>query len=756
MANLRLKLEKSTSNKYSLKWIEKPTLYSASVLVDNVYLEFERGLLLTDDVVLVKFDKQTAENTYEPLTKEITLMVINSDTVELTPVPTYTCVYGIIPKNVTSKVGTVKMSFSVKRPYYIGDVVKYKVITTQVETVQIEDGGSNEGYEGLDKNNYDSLAELINEKSLVPGPANKITIGTVTKGEEAQATLSGESPSQVLNLVLPKGDKGDKGEQGIQGERGLQGEVGPMGPKGEQGIQGEVGPMGPQGERGEKGEQGQQGIQGLKGEQGIQGEQGPKGERGEKGEVGDTGKGIERLYVANTDVGEEYTFSNVNVRYTDNHEIGFQIKAKNGKVGPQGPKGHGIERIVIHGGHFDEKFTYTDLDVIFTDGGLRSVQVKTLNGQNGAQGPQGPKGEQGAVGPANKLSIGTVEKGDEAVATITGEYPNQKLNLVLPRGEKGLSGEKGEKGEPGLAGEKGATGPANQLTIGSVQTGTTASATLSGSAPNQVLSLILPRGEKGDKGEKGEQGLTGQNGTNGKDGVSITKVVAGTPSVSGDYTLTPLTITLSNGQTQTINVSAKKGEQGIQGIAGKDGVNGTNGTNGKDGAPNTLKIGTVQAGTTASATITGTAPNQTLNLVLPKGEKGKDGANGTAIKVNGVAQSEITFTTDPQTQINTLNSRTHIVQSYKSSDGNVKWRKWNDGLIEYWINLPNPSVYSHTFTGVNFTNTNYSVFVGFSGSISSTNVYYAKISIKTKSTTSISFQDAGVSGIARYIYVAGY
>jgi len=277
MANLRLKLEKSTSNEYSLDWIEKPTLYSASVLVDNVYLEFERGLLLSDDVVLVKFDKQTTENTYEPLTKEITLMVIDSDTVELTPVPTYTCVYGIIPKNVTSKVGTVKMSFSVKRPYYIGDVVKYKVITTQVVTVQIEDGGSNEGYDGINETAYDNLVKLINEKSLVPGPANKITIGTVTKGEEA-------------------------------------------------------------------------------------------------------------------------------------------------------------------------------------------------------------------------------------AATITGEYPNQKLNLVLPRGENGLPGEKGEKGEPGIAGEKGATGPANQLTIGSVQTGTTASATLSGTAPNQVLSLTLPRGEKGDKGEKGEKG----------------------------------------------------------------------------------------------------------------------------------------------------------------------------------------------------------------------------------------------------------
>lgn len=35
------------------------------------------------------------------------------------------------------------------------------------------------------------------------------------------------------------------------------------------------------------------------------------------------------------------------------------------------------------------------------------------------------------------------------------------------------------------------------------------------------------------------------------------------------------------------------------------------------GPPNTLTIGTVTTGTTASASITGTAPNQVLNLVYP-------------------------------------------------------------------------------------------------------------------------------------------
>jgi hypothetical protein len=44
----------------------------------------------------------------------------------------------------------------------------------------------------------------------------------------------------------------------------------------------------------------------------------------------------------------------------------------------------------------------------------------------------------------------------------------------------------------------------------------------------------------------------------------------------------------------------------------------SNGTIITKGDPNTLTIGTVTSGSTASATITGTSPNQTLNIVLPQ------------------------------------------------------------------------------------------------------------------------------------------
>ena len=41
------------------------------------------------------------------------------------------------------------------------------------------------------------------------GPANEIEIGTVLRGDEPYASLVGEAPNQVLNLILPKGDPGN-------------------------------------------------------------------------------------------------------------------------------------------------------------------------------------------------------------------------------------------------------------------------------------------------------------------------------------------------------------------------------------------------------------------------------------------------------------------------------------------------------------------------------------------------------------------
>lgn len=52
------------------------------------------------------------------------------------------------------------------------------------------------------------------------GPANVLSIGTVTGGAEADASITGTTPAQVLNLVLPKGDTGEMGPKGDTGDPG--------------------------------------------------------------------------------------------------------------------------------------------------------------------------------------------------------------------------------------------------------------------------------------------------------------------------------------------------------------------------------------------------------------------------------------------------------------------------------------------------------------------------------------------------------
>lgn len=54
-------------------------------------------------------------------------------------------------------------------------------------------------------------------------------------------------------------------------------------------------------------------------------------------------------------------------------------------------------------------------------------------------------GKEGPAGPSNSLSIGTVSKGENASASITGNSPNQVLDLVLPKGDPGPQGKTGPK-----------------------------------------------------------------------------------------------------------------------------------------------------------------------------------------------------------------------------------------------------------------------------------------------------------------------
>jgi hypothetical protein len=117
-----------------------------------------------------------------------------------------------------------------------------------------------------------------------------------------------------------------------------------------------------------------------------------------------------------------------------------------------------------------------------------------VSGGQGPQGPAGAAGGAGPAGPANTLSIGTVEAGEEAAATITGTAPSQTLNLVLPQGEPGPAGEPGPQGDPGPQGEQGPQGEPG---------------------PAGDPGEPGPQGDPGPAGPAGEAGPTGPQGDPG-------------------------------------------------------------------------------------------------------------------------------------------------------------------------------------------------------------------------------------------------
>ena len=109
-------------------------------------------------------------------------------------------------------------------------------------------------------------------------------------------------------------------------------------------------------------------------------------------------------------------------------------------------------------------------------------------------------GPQGPAGPSNTITIGTVSTVDSTVsaaATITGTSPNQVLNLTIPKGTDGIIG---------------GPGPSNVLTVGTTTTGaagTQAQVTITGTSPAQVINFVIPTGATGATGAAGATGPKG-------------------------------------------------------------------------------------------------------------------------------------------------------------------------------------------------------------------------------------------------------
>lgn len=241
----------------------------------------------------------------------------------------------------------------------------------------------------------------------------------------------------------------------------------------------------------------------------------------------------------------------------------------------------------------------------------------------------------GEPGVPNSLSIGEVvasAPGAPAGATIEGSAPNQSLSLVIPRGEIGPIGP---------------VGPANVLTAGQTTTASPSSEAavqITGEAPDQTVNFTIPRGARWHR---------------------LTTVPAPSLGLQGDWAYHEGTHevyekTSENAWTSRGNIKGATGDTGpvnvldignvttsapgspaaveVIGDAPTQTLNFTL-PRGETGPANTLSVGSVETtapGELAEADIEGDAPAQTLNLRLPRGETGPP----NVLSVGAVSASE--------------------------------------------------------------------------------------------------------------------
>ncbi len=106
---------------------------------------------------------------------------------------------------------------------------------------------------------------------------------------------------------------------------------------------------------------------------------------------------------------------------------------------------------------------------------------------------------------STRLSLGTIATGDAgtmASATLEGAAPDQVLSLVIPKGDTGAAG--------GM--------PAISVAATTLSAGSAATATITGNNTNPILNLGLPTGPAGPPGSVGPTGPTGPTGQPGSIG----------------------------------------------------------------------------------------------------------------------------------------------------------------------------------------------------------------------------------------------
>ena len=268
-------------------------------------------------------------------------------------------------------------------------------------------------------------------------------------------------------------------------------------------------------------------------------------------------------------------------------------------------------------------------------------------------GPQGPKGEDGsgveikgtyanleALGQAvpspaqgDMYNVGTEEPfqiymWDETAGDGAWVYQGQ---LQGPQGPQGVKGDKGDTGPQGPKGDTGATGEQG------------------------------PKGDTGDTGPQGDQGPQG---------------VPGTAAGFGEATAT---VDDTSSETPSVDVQSSGPD------TAKNFAFAFSGLKGNPGDAPDIKIGTVttlELGQDATADITGTTPNLSLSLGIPKGQPGT-----SVSRIERTSGTGAPGTTDTYTMYSTDGSEIGTFTVYNGQNGTGAGDFMADGSVPMTGNL---------------------------------------------------------------------
>ena len=213
---------------------------------------------------------------------------------------------------------------------------------------------------------------------------------------------------------------------------------------------------------------------------------------------------------------------------------------------------------------------------------------------------------------STRLSLGTIATGDAgtmASATLEGAAPDQILSLVIPKGDTGAAG-----GMPEIS-----------VATTTLSAGSTATATITGNNTNPILNLGLPTGPAGPPGTPGETGLPGPLAT-----LSI-----GTVSTGAAGSLATIINSGTSGAA-VFDFSIPRGNTGEQGAAA------------------TIALGSVttgSVGSSAAITNSGNSSAAVFNFSIPTGATGAPGPQPSLAVMDNASAAITLADTDNNTVI---------------------------------------------------------------------------------------------------------